>query len=50
METLRYGEISLQHSFFYRDPTPLPGSIAAYTQLQGKELSYNNIADSDAAW
>jgi len=28
----------------------VPGSLSAYTQLQGKELSYNNIADSDAAW
>ena len=26
------------------------GSLASYTQLQGKELSYNNIADADAAW
>ena len=50
VETLRYGENSHQSAAFYRDPTPLPGSIAAYSQLQGKELSYNNIADSDAAW
>ena len=50
VETLRYGENSHQQAAFYRDPTPLPGSIAAYTQLQGKELSYNNIADADAAW
>ena len=49
-EILRYGENSHQQAAFYRDTTPLPGSIAAYTQLQGKELSYNNIADSDAAW
>jgi phosphoribosylaminoimidazolecarboxamide formyltransferase/IMP cyclohydrolase len=28
----------------------LPGSIASYEQMQGKELSYNNIADADAAW
>ena len=49
-EILRYGENSHQSAAFYRDTTPLPGSIAAYTQLQGKELSYNNIADSDAAW
>jgi len=49
-EMLRYGENSHQQAAFYRDTTPLAGSIAAYTQLQGKELSYNNIADSDAAW
>ncbi|HQC78900.1 MAG TPA: bifunctional phosphoribosylaminoimidazolecarboxamide formyltransferase/IMP cyclohydrolase [Accumulibacter sp.] len=50
VETLRYGENPHQHAAFYRDPTPLPGSIANYRQLQGKELSYNNIADADAAW
>ena len=50
VETLRYGENPHQHAAFYRDPIPTAGSIAAYTQLQGKELSYNNIADADAAW
>ena len=50
VEILRYGENPHQHAAFYRDPTPTPGTIAAYTQLQGKELSYNNIADADAAW
>ncbi|MFT3849378.1 MAG: bifunctional phosphoribosylaminoimidazolecarboxamide formyltransferase/IMP cyclohydrolase [Propionivibrio sp.] len=50
VETLRYGENSHQSAAFYRDTTALPGSIAAYAQLQGKELSYNNIADADAAW
>ncbi|HXE39589.1 MAG TPA: bifunctional phosphoribosylaminoimidazolecarboxamide formyltransferase/IMP cyclohydrolase [Azonexus sp.] len=50
VETLRYGENSHQSAAFYRDTTPVAGSIAAYTQLQGKELSYNNIGDSDAAW
>ena len=49
-EILRYGENSHQSAAFYRDTTPVAGSIAAYSQLQGKELSYNNIADSDAAW
>ncbi len=49
-EILRYGENSHQSAAFYRDTNPVAGSIAAYTQLQGKELSYNNIADSDAAW
>ena len=50
VETLRYGENPHQQAAFYRDPTPIPGSIAAYRQIQGKELSYNNIADADAAW
>ncbi len=49
-ETLRYGENPHQQAAFYRDPIPLAGSIAAYKQIQGKELSYNNIADADAAW
>ena len=39
-----------QSAAFYRDREPAPGSLANYRQLQGKELSYNNIADSDAAW
>jgi phosphoribosylaminoimidazolecarboxamide formyltransferase/IMP cyclohydrolase len=50
VETLRYGENPHQQAAFYRDPEPTPGSVAAYKQLQGKELSYNNIADADAAW
>ncbi len=50
VEILRYGENPHQHAAFYRDPTPTHGTIAAYKQLQGKELSYNNIADADAAW
>ena len=49
-EILRYGENSHQSAAFYRETSPVAGSIAAYSQLQGKELSYNNIADSDAAW
>ena len=47
---LRYGENPHQRAAFYRDLHPAPGSLATFTQLQGKELSYNNIADSDAAW
>ena len=50
VETLRYGENPHQQAAFYRDPVATPGAIASYTQLQGKELSYNNIADADAAW
>ncbi len=49
-EILRYGENAHQSAAFYRESSPVAGSIAAYSQLQGKELSYNNIADSDAAW
>jgi phosphoribosylaminoimidazolecarboxamide formyltransferase/IMP cyclohydrolase len=47
--TLRYGENPHQEAAFYRDQTPVSGSLATARQLQGKELSYNNIADSDAA-
>jgi len=47
---LRYGENPHQQAAFYRDLYPAPGSLATFEQLQGKELSYNNLADSDAAW
>ncbi|MEW5781172.1 MAG: bifunctional phosphoribosylaminoimidazolecarboxamide formyltransferase/IMP cyclohydrolase [Pseudomonadota bacterium] len=50
VDTMRYGENPHQQAAFYKEPQPVPGSIASYRQLQGKELSYNNIADSDAAW
>lgn len=50
MQDLRYGENSHQQAAFYRDLCPAPGSLATAQQLQGKELSYNNIADADAAW
>lgn len=50
LQSLRYGENPHQQAAFYRDPTPPAGSLASYTQLQGKELSFNNIADTDAAW
>ena len=50
MQDLRYGENPHQAAAFYRDGDPTPGGIAGYTQIQGKELSYNNIADADAAW
>jgi phosphoribosylaminoimidazolecarboxamide formyltransferase/IMP cyclohydrolase len=46
---LRYGENPHQKAAFYVERDPPPGSIAAARQLQGKELSYNNIADTDAA-
>ena len=50
LQDMRYGENPHQSAAFYRDETPAPGGIATYRQLQGKELSYNNVADSDAAW
>ena len=49
-QAMRYGENPHQNAAFYRDLEPAPGSLAHYTQVQGKELSYNNIADADAAW
>ncbi len=50
VQNMRYGENPHQQAAFYRDPVALPGGIASYTQVQGKELSYNNIGDADAAW
>jgi len=49
-QALRYGENPHQQAAFYRDLTPAAGSLGTYEQCQGKELSYNNIADADAAW
>ena len=48
-QTLRYGENPHQQASFYVDQQAAPGSLASAKQLQGKALSYNNIADSDAA-
>jgi phosphoribosylaminoimidazolecarboxamide formyltransferase/IMP cyclohydrolase len=50
LQDLRYGENPHQSAAFYRDLYPAPGSLVTAQQLQGKELSYNNIADADAAW
>jgi len=50
VQDLRYGENSHQQAALYRDLYPAPGSLVTARQLQGKELSYNNIADADAAW
>ncbi len=50
LQDLRYGENPHQQAAFYRDLYPAPGSLVTAVQLQGKELSYNNIADADAAW
>jgi phosphoribosylaminoimidazolecarboxamide formyltransferase/IMP cyclohydrolase len=49
-QPMRYGENPHQAAAFYRDADPVAGSLARYEQIQGKELSYNNIADADAAW
>ena len=50
LEELRYGENPHQNAAFYRQANDVQsGVIANYRQLQGKELSYNNIADTDAA-
>ena len=50
LQDLRYGENPHQHAAFYRDLYPSPGSLVTAVQVQGKELSFNNIADADAAW
>ena len=50
LQDLRYGENPHQQAAFYRDIHPAAGSLVTAQQLQGKELSYNNIADADAAW
>ena len=50
LQDLRYGENPHQQAAYYRDLHPAPGSLVTGVQLQGKELSYNNIADADAAW
>jgi phosphoribosylaminoimidazolecarboxamide formyltransferase/IMP cyclohydrolase len=50
LQDLRYGENPHQSAAFYRDDRPVAGALANYRQVQGKELSFNNIADADAAW
>ncbi|CAM5295771.1 bifunctional phosphoribosylaminoimidazolecarboxamide formyltransferase/IMP cyclohydrolase [Eoetvoesiella caeni] len=49
-QVLRYGENPHQSAAFYVDQPLGAGLLGSYRQLQGKELSYNNIADADAAW
>jgi phosphoribosylaminoimidazolecarboxamide formyltransferase/IMP cyclohydrolase len=46
---LRYGENPHQQAAFYRDSRAIGASVTTAVQIQGKELSYNNIADSDTA-
>ena len=50
VQELRYGENPHQRGAFYRAPAPAAGALAGFRQRQGKELSYNNLADADAAW
>jgi phosphoribosylaminoimidazolecarboxamide formyltransferase/IMP cyclohydrolase len=50
VQSMRYGENPHQSAAFYRDPDAPVGALATMQQLQGKELSFNNIADADAAW
>jgi phosphoribosylaminoimidazolecarboxamide formyltransferase/IMP cyclohydrolase len=49
-QTLRYGENPHQSAAYYVERNPPKGTLSGFRQLQGKELSYNNIADADAAW
>ena len=49
-QDMRYGENPHQDAAFYVEKHPAAGTLAHFHQLQGKELSYNNIADADAAW
>jgi phosphoribosylaminoimidazolecarboxamide formyltransferase/IMP cyclohydrolase len=50
IQDLRYGENPHQSAALYKDMHPAVGSLVSAQQLQGKELSYNNLADADAAW
>jgi phosphoribosylaminoimidazolecarboxamide formyltransferase/IMP cyclohydrolase len=50
LQEMRYGENPHQRAAFYRDKKVGTGLLAAYRQVQGKELSFNNVVDADAAW
>lgn len=50
VQDLRYGENPQQKAAFYREPNAAAGTVANARQLQGKELSFNNINDLNAAW
>ncbi|MBT4183159.1 MAG: bifunctional phosphoribosylaminoimidazolecarboxamide formyltransferase/IMP cyclohydrolase [Nitrosomonadales bacterium] len=47
---LRYGENPHQQAAFYKDSIESTGTLSSFDQLQGKELSFNNLNDSDTAW
>jgi len=49
VQTMRYGENPHQRAAFFVEPVPGEASVSTARQLQGKELSYNNVADTDAA-
>ncbi len=49
VQDMRYGENPHQAAAFYAEATPLEACVATARQLQGKALSYNNVADTDAA-
>jgi phosphoribosylaminoimidazolecarboxamide formyltransferase/IMP cyclohydrolase len=49
VQSMRYGENPHQKAAFYTESNPQEACIATATQLQGKALSYNNVADTDAA-
>ena len=48
-QEMRYGENPHQKAAFYTEENPTDASVSTATQIQGKELSFNNIADTDAA-
>jgi phosphoribosylaminoimidazolecarboxamide formyltransferase/IMP cyclohydrolase len=48
-QEMRYGENPHQKAAFYREAHPMEAGVATAKQMQGKELSYNNVADTDAA-
>jgi phosphoribosylaminoimidazolecarboxamide formyltransferase/IMP cyclohydrolase len=50
IQDLRYGENPHQKASYYRSSGALPGSLVNAEQLQGKELSYNNILDTNSAF
>ena len=50
VQKLRYGENPHQDAAFYKDVGNINGLLASFKQLQGKDLSYNNLVDSDTAW
>jgi phosphoribosylaminoimidazolecarboxamide formyltransferase/IMP cyclohydrolase len=50
IQPLRYGENPHQRGALYRTSEPVPGTVAHALQLQGKELSFNNLVDADAAY
>ena len=47
---MRYGENPHQVAAFYKEPIIINGSISNFIQMQGKDLSFNNLNDADTAW